>query len=894
MSMGVERRGFGFWILDFRFWIGSGFSFILCALLWLGLLLSIFAGRTEAQNMQVGQVPAPRSFEAIAVSPTEIRCYWLPSAGATSYRVERDGQTVATLPGDAQEFADTGLAPDSTHRYTVRALANGTSIVGALTGETTSDPRQYTERTFAPFPGQGKREQGEPIQNPKSKIQNLFDVIIVQASSGGVAAAIEAARRGLQVALVEPTTRLGGMPANGLSATDLRRPYYASGFLARFRDRVQALYAAEGIKTSGLQYEPRVAHQAIKSLLWEYPNITVLRRTQMVRVFAHDTEIDDTGLDDTGMERTRRRVDGIEIEELNTEGLPTGRRAMLRGKVFVDATDCGDLAAQAGAPFRLGREPRSAKEPHNGVIYYDRATDKRLSGSTGKGDRRIQAYTYLLTVKDYGSGADKTIPKPRGYRREDFSHTPAWKQSWAITSGSMPGSKYELNQHPEGGDLQEINYPYPASGFKTRARIEQLYRDRVMSYLYYIQTEQGQKQVGLPDDEYRDSGGFPPLLYVREGRRILGEELPVEADITDARQITRPESIGIGDYPMDSHAVRPKTDWNRPDMGEGEWWLYRSTPWHELPLGVIVPQRLDNVFVTTAVSSTHVSFGTYRLEPVRMAFGQAAGIAALYCIRYGLIARDVPARQIQDELLPHASNPNGDPNVYFYYYSDVKPDNPHYKAIQYLSVRGFQLTAEDDLKPDAPTTYGELANWLEQLVQRAAPPERTIARGINEDGSRYVTIRRPFYPYMGPSANMDAVRELRQTSAAILTKPVTHAVVAHWLRLTMGWRAVPTMRHRYVDAMDETTRSDAAALDEHGIDSILWDGLGALQPGDGTVFNPVFNPGAMLNHAAMFETLYIAQLGLGPQFFDAPVDGKNGRNVPSALYETVEVPIRAE
>jgi hypothetical protein len=883
---GVRVLGVGRWVLG----VGGMRPF-----LWLAVL-NIYAAPLPAQNppsvqpaqnLQAAPLPAPRSFEAIAVSPTEIRCYWLPAVGASGYRVERDGQTVVTLPGTAQEYADTGLAPDSTHRYAVRALAERANTTQDLSGEAASAPREYVERTFAPFPEMQKRRQA---QSRSGDLASTFDVVVVQASSGGVAAAVEAARRGLRVALIEPTTRLGGMPVNGLSATDLRRPYYASGFLARFRDRVQALYAAEGVKANGLQYEPRVAHQAIKSLLWETPNITVLRRTQMVRVLAHDTTPDGE----------RRRVDGVEIEELDAQGRPTGRRATLWAKAFVDATDCGDLAAQAGAPFRMGREPRSEREPHNGVIYYDRATDTRLSGSTGKGDRRIQAYTYLLTVKDYGAGADKTIPKPRGYRKEDFSHTPAWKESWAVTSGSMPGSKYELNQHPEGGDLQEINYPYPLGNSQTRARIEQLYRDRVLGYLYYIQTEQGQKQIGLPDDEYRDSGGFPPLLYVREGRRILGEELPVEADITNARRIVRPESVGIGDYPMDSHAVRPKTDWSRPDMGEGEWWLYRYTPWHELPLGVIVPQRLDNVFVTTAVSSTHVSFGTYRLEPVRMAFGQAAGIAALFCIRYGLIGREVPARQIQAELLPDAANPNGDPNIFLYYLSDVKPDNPYYKAIQMLSARGFQFTAEE-LKPDAPTTYGELANWLAQLAERAARPANTILeRGTDEDGRSYVLVRRPFYPYMGPSANMEAVKDLRQRTAANAAQPARRADVAHWLRQVMGWVSPDDLKamgrkgavphHRYVDALSADTRDDVTILDANGIDSLLWDGLDALRPN----LQLAFKPDAPLSHAAMFETLYIAQLSFGPLFFDAPVDGKNGRSVPPALYETVKMVLREE
>jgi len=69
-------------------------------------------------------------------------------------------------------------------------------------------------------------------------------------------------------------------------------------------------------------------------------------------------------------------------------------------------------------------------------------------------------------VKDYGPNVDKTLSQPPpGYRKEDFIHSPGWKDSWAYTSGSMPGSKYELNQHPQGGDIQGINYGYPEAGY---------------------------------------------------------------------------------------------------------------------------------------------------------------------------------------------------------------------------------------------------------------------------------------------------------------------------------------------------------------------------------------------------------------------------------------------
>lgn len=808
----------------------------------LALMMGLGGSIVEAQT-----VAAPRSFEAIATTPTEIRCYWLAAQGATGYRLVRDGQTVATLGADALEFTDRGLSPDSVHRYTVQALQ----------GAQASAARDYVERTFAAFPNGGERRHLPTA---------AFDVVIAQASTGGVAAAIEAGRRGLKVALIEPTTRLGGMPVNGLSATDLRKAQYASGFFVRFRDRVKALYAAEGIKTDGTKYEPRIAHQAMKSLLYEAPNITIWRLARLRSVQTAPS----------GPKSDRRRVEAVEVEEVTIDGKPTGRQARLTAKVFIDATDCGDLAAWAGAPYRVGREPRTPQEPHNGVIYYDRAHDKALPGSTGKGDRRIQAYAYLFVVKDYGPNADKTLPKPPpGYRKEDFIHSPAWKDSWAYTSGSMPGNKYELNQHPQGGDIQGINYSYPEANYAERARLEKLHRDKVLGYLYYIQTALGQKSLGLPDDEYRDTGGFPPLLYVREGRRILGEQLPQEADISNARQITRPESIGLGDYPMDSHAVRPKTDWTTPDMGEGEWWLYQHTPWHQLPLGVIVPQRLDNVFVTTAVSSTHVSFGTYRLEPVRMAFGQAAAIAAVISIRTGCIGREVPARQVQDELLPHVANPNADPAVQLSYFPDVQPGNPDYREIQYLAAHGFTPGMEN-FQPAAPTTRAELARWLTILARRA--PADAVS--VDPDtGSR-----RPLYAYMGAPADAKTLSSLQNLTDP--GKPITRSEFVTWLT-----RLLPDLAHTadprrraeaasfFDDAIDPAVRAAAVTLYANHIDPTLWDNWNAFTT-DGKL---LLKPDAPLTHAQVFTALFLAQKALGPLFYDHPIDGRNGRHVPGAL-----------
>ncbi len=768
---------------------------------------ALFCASLRAQN-------APQAFEAIAFSPTEIRLYWLPLPGAAGYRLHRfvspPGQpplseTIFTLTAKEPRFTDSGLASGTQYRYEIRGLdADGKPV-----GET----RTYVERTLSPLPARSAE----------------FDVVIAQASSGGVASAIEAGRRGLKVALIEPTLRLGGMPVNGLCASDLRRNENESGFFVRFRKRVSELYAAEGIKADGRKYEPRIAHQAMKSLLYEMPNVTVFRRTRLRWGKVNTRAV----LDDPD----RRRVESVEVEELDSEGEPTRRRTVLKAKFFIDATDCGDLAAWAGAAFRIGREPRTPEEPHNGVIYYDRQNKAALPGSTGKGDHRLQSYAYLLVVKDYGDGADKSIPVPPGYRKEDYAEPqlPTWKSTWAFTDGSLPNAKYELNQHPKGGDLQEVNYRYAAGGYRERRRVERLYRQRVLGYLAYLQKGYGKKSLGLPDDEFRENGGMPPLLYVREGRRILGEQLPTEADITRSSETVRPNSIGLGDYPMDSHAVRKKTDTDPRHRGEGEWWLYEITPPHSLPFGVMVPRTLDNVLVTTAVSSTHVSYGTYRMEPVRMAFGQAAGIAAFLGIRYHLAGREIPAREVQDELLPRFSNPLGDPAVLLRKFTDLNPSVRYASFLQWMAVRGF-LPDGGHFAPDAPTTSREFVRWLDLLARRSGLPFPTF---------------RPNPPAADPQT------------------PISRADFARGLAAILAHRPLPaSFSPNIYSDVPETLRASVELLNGYNITSPLWEG--AVR--DPQTRQWQFRPEAPISHAAALFSLYLAQIGAGPLFLDHPLD----------------------
>jgi hypothetical protein len=214
------------------------------------------------------------------------------------------------------------------------------------------------------------------------------------------------------------------------------------------------------------------------------------------------------------------------------------------------------------------------------------------------------------------------------------------------------------------------------------------------------------------------------------------------------------------------------------------------------------------------------------------------------------------------------------------YFSDLKPDAPHYRFIQYLAARGFRPSG-DTFQPAAPTTRGELARWLTLLVERSAPEPKVVARGA--DGRR--VVERGFAPYMGMPANREALRKLE--GAPGQDAVVSRAEVAGWIAAILppiGDPAGPAAP-RYSDLTDAGQIHAAALLANRGTDSTLWDGWSAYAP-DGSL---LFRPAEPLRHDAMFATLYVAQIGLGPAFCDHPLDGGKGRAVQPALMEWVTI-----
>jgi len=691
------------------------------------------------------------SIQAIAQGPDSISLYWRHEG--RSAKVFVNGQPRGSLePNPAGPYSS----------KTIGSLLPNTFYTFAV-GE--SSPT-VTERTWAKLPA-----------------QESFDLLVIGGTASGWAAAVVGARMGMKVALVESTNRLGGMTSNGLGAVDMRNMAHSNGAFQDFRERVIEFYGGG----EGRKLEPRVANAILKSMAYEQSCLSLFMKVQV-----------------TGAIREANCVRGAIVCDTIS-----GAKGRLYAKVTIDATDCADFAATAGVEYRVGREPRTDCEPHAGYIYFDDAAQTILPGSTGCADAKVQSYAYLMTWKDYGDRPAPLVERPASYSPEDYTYSPEWAKTWNATSGVLPNSKFEINQHPFGIDKPGINFDYPCADAKRRCEIDAIYRERALGYLYFMQNERGHKNLGLADDEYLDSNNFPPGLYVREARRVIGEHLVTECEVTNARQYFHADSVGIAEYPMDSHAMEElRAPDDRLDKGEGEMYLSAFTPWSQVPYGVIVPRCVEGLLVTTAVSATHVAYGTLRLEAVRMSMGQAAAVAARLAITRGVSLRCVNPAWIQDSILSQ--------HAYIYWFSDVTPMTRHFKAISFLGARGVLVS--EPFRPDSALTEQEALAAVDRLVRLEGGMPQQI--------------------------------ELQASQAEM---PVTRGLFAKWLvqskaRVDATWRAA-VARQSYEDVAPGSPYFEAVeALRAHRITPSLF---ANYKPG-------LFQPEAPMTRADAAQAIYLA------------------------------------
>ncbi len=507
----------------------------------------------------------------------------------------------------------------------------------------------------------GQAGTSAPVAETKT-----YDVVIVGGTPGGIMAAIAAARGGRTAVILERTRHVGGLPANGLGATDIATRGATGGLFAEFVGRIHTHYVetyganSPQAKDSsdGYHFEPSVAEKIFKGLLAEHPRVTVL----LMRQFDALPE---------NVQLNQGQLTHIDVLDRQS-----GRRERFQGKVFIDATYEGDLAAAGGVPYRLGRESYDEyKEPRAGQLYVEWRGPVG-PGSTGMGDNAVQSYNYRLPLT---RRRDNQVPimKPKNYNRAEYVSliddvrlnrvpAPAGARRGEIAFDGigrivnmvvLPNGKTDANnQHAAflSTDLPEENWPWPTSSWEWRDRFAERQRDYTLGLLWFVQNDpelpedfrQRTREWGLSKDEYIDNDHFPRQVYVREGRRIVGEHLFTAHDALPVKDDLRPplyaNSITASHYALDSHAVR-KREPGRVHL-DG-FFSYVSKP-YTVPYGVMLPQKVDNLLTPVPVSGTHIGFSTLRMEPCWMALGQAAGVAASLSVEAGVPVRKVNVEQL--------------------------------------------------------------------------------------------------------------------------------------------------------------------------------------------------------------------------------------------------------
>ena len=566
------------------------------------------------------------------------------------------------------------------------------------------------------------------------------EVVVYGGTMSGIAAALNAASLGRSVVLIEPSDRLGGIVTSGLSFSDFRSLESLGGAYREYARRVEQYYRDRYGPESpqvrecyfGTIAEPKVSLLVLERMLAEQSLVRVLRGHSLSGVIL-------------GAPR-----EGLAVIHAVRVGAPQLAPVEISAPFFIDASYEGDLAAAAGAPYRVGREStREYGERMAGVLYMHNG--KILPGSTGEADHRVQCANFRITMtRDPVNRVE--IAKPSNYDRSEYAHVLEHYRSGrlkkAFTDGFdgvlrariLPNNKADVNDI-KGSPLR-LSLPgemdaWPDGSPSTRWKIAARHRDYALGLLYFLQTDPelpeavraDARQWGLPRDEFEDSSHFPPLLYVREARRILGEYVFTEQDAIAApgsiRAKVQPDAIAMGDYVLNCHGEQ-KPGAFHPGVTEGDF-VHDTAPFG-IPYGVLVPRRIANLLVSVAVSASHVGYSALRMEPTFTAMGQAAGIAAHLALEAGGRARDVRVPQLQRIL-----HRRGAKTVYV---SDVDTDSPLFEAVQHFGTRGFFHQLADlreitwqplkprvdtqhtwavpyhDLKPDQPLEAELARSWL--------------------------------------------------------------------------------------------------------------------------------------------------------------------------------------
>ncbi|QEG24437.1 FAD-dependent oxidoreductase [Mariniblastus fucicola] len=508
--------------------------------------------------------------------------------------------------------------------------------------------------------------------------ENSADVVIYGGTSAGVVAAVQARRMGKTAIIVEPTSHLGGLSSNGLGWTDSGNKNAIGGISREFYQRIQTHYN-----------NPASWHHVDRAKYDRYrPNADAMWTFEpKVAESIFESFVSENGILVFKNERLDRGATGVSKTGGRITSFRTTSGKIFRGKMFVDATYEGDLLAAAGVSFTIGREGNdvydetlngvqktrmrhhlfTAKvdpyvvpgDPASGLVW---GVHNNPPGKDGEGDNRLQAYCYRMCMSNVPANSTP-FPKPDGYDESQFEllfrNFEAGDLRFPLKPDMMPNGKTDTNNNCAfSTDAIGLNYDFPAASYAEREKIlaeHERYQKGLMWTLANHERvpesiRSSMSKWGLAADEFTDNENWPYQIYVREGRRMISDYVQTEKDCRRIR--IADDSVGLGSYNMDSHNVQRYVTPEGFVQNEGD---VQESPGgaYAISYKAIVPKRdeIQNLFVPVCLSSSHIAYGSIRMEPVFMVLGQSAATAAALAIDSNQSVQDVPYDKLRERLL---------------------------------------------------------------------------------------------------------------------------------------------------------------------------------------------------------------------------------------------------
>lgn len=614
-----------------------------------------------------------------------------------------------------------------------------------------------------------------------AEIESAYDVVVAGAGTGGTCAAIQAARMGASVLLLEETDWIGGqMNAAAVTSMDEGGVLVRErGIYQEFVGRVEAHYAKLG-KTAETAYmmrhiccEPRVGRQILTAMLDE------ARKTAPLDLALRSAV--------TQVSKQGNTITGVTVQS----GADSRKVAC---KILIDATEWGDVIPLTGARYRVGNCTNDAIDPSRG----------------------IQMLTWTAVIKEYPKG----VPPPLLLTQEPPGYTPKVHQAFTktlIAGDALQSNPFDSTSRPWNfvtflmyrgmpdsttpDDAPPItrthmnynnDYPVriqdvedPASRLKT-LRSAQL---KTLHLLYYIQHTLGKTAWSVADDEGYDSphrlaeldawlkdapelAPFRPVLahfstmaYARESRRIIGLHTLTAREIErkTGTPVQFPSAVALGDYPIDLHGSMVEKllemDLDRPEDIPSEFSKHGSGPF-AIPMECFIPETLDGFLAAEKnISQSRLANGATRLQPSTMLMGQAAGAMAALSLQFG-----VPTRQLDPVLVQQVLLEAGAP-LFITPLRDLSKESPEWKAVQLTATHGMLTPVAGKFGPDQAVSAEQFAGIRKLL-------------GATDDGSATDPVTRAAFAAALPAG---AVQVDFASSEADKKRPITRSEAAQVL-----------------------------------------------------------------------------------------------------------------